>query len=195
MQVFTPTPDAIAKGCLSTPEGKLPAHLDFHGGGFVIGSLESDESWCRQACQALGCIIVNVDYRLAPEYPHPVPLMDCWAALKWTFENTSELNIDEKRVSVGGLSAGGQLAAVCALLARDEPEMPKLVLQILIVPVVDARFVPLEFDVSCAADVPYESLKTNEFAPCLPLHRLVWFYNLWLGVDHGMIQVFSSYIC
>jgi len=152
----------------------------------VIGSLESDESWCRQACQALGCIILNVDYRMAPEYPHPVPIMDCWTALKWTFANASELNIDEKRVSVGGLSAGGQLAAVCALLARDEPAMPKLVLQMLIVPVVDARFVPLEFDVSCTDDVPYESLKTNEFAPCLPLHRLVWFYNLWLGTDQGM---------
>jgi len=185
--MFTPTPDAIAKGGLSTPEGKLPAHLDFHGGGFVIGSLKSDESWCRQACQTLGCIIMNVDYRMAPEFPHPVPLMDCWAALKWTFANAAKLGVDETRVSIGGLSAGGQLAAVCALLARDEPEMPRLVLQLLIVPVVDARFVPMEFDVSVADDVPYDSLKTNEFAPCLPLHRLVWFYNLWLGTDQSMI--------
>jgi len=152
----------------------------------VIGGLESDEPWCRQVCQALGCIIVNVDYRMAPEFPHPVPLTDSWAALKWVFFASAELGIDEKRVSVGGLSAGGQLAAVVALLARDEqPPMPKLVLQLLVVPVVDARFVPIEG--SADPGVPYKSLLENEYAPCLPLQRLRWFYNLWLGTDIGML--------
>lgn len=183
MQVFVPTQDAIAKGGLKTKDGKLPAHMDFHGGGFVIGNLKSDEAWCRQACQEVGCIILNVDYRLSPDYPHPVPLTDCWAALKWTFKSSEELGIDPLRVSVGGLSAGGQLAAVVAILARDEPSMPKLALQMLIVPVVDTRFIPLEG--SCAPDVPYESYITNEFAPCLPLNRLRWFYRLWLGTDMG----------
>jgi acetyl esterase/lipase len=73
----------------------------------------------------VGRVILNVDYRLAPEYPHPTPLTDSWAALKWVFENADELGIDTSRVSIGGFSAGGQLAAVVALLARDEPSMPK----------------------------------------------------------------------
>ncbi len=183
VQVFFPTDGAVEKVGLATKDGKLPAHVNYHGGGFVIGGLNSDESWCRQACQALGCIIVNVDYRLAPDYPHPVPLTDSWAALRWTFASAGELGIDVSRVSIGGLSAGGQIAAVLAILARDEPAMPKLVLQVLIVPAVDARFIPLEG--SCDESVPYESYRTNEFAPCLPLNRLRWFYNLWLGIDIG----------
>lgn len=159
--------------------------MDFHGGGFVIGNLKSDESWCRQACQEVGCVILNVDYRLAPDYPHPIPLTDCWAALKWAFKSADQLGIDPSRVSIGGLSAGGQLAAVVALLARDEPDMPKLVLQMLIVPVIDTRFIPLEG--SCDPSVPYESYIKNEFAPCLPLNRLRWFYKLWLGTNMSKI--------
>jgi acetyl esterase/lipase len=171
---------------LRTQDGKLPAHVDYHGGGFVIGGLKSDESWCRQACQTLGCTIVNVDYRLSPEYPHPIPLTDSWAALKWVFTSADGLKIDATRVSIGGLSAGANLAAVLALLARDEPGLPKLVLQILVVPLVDVRFVPLEGP--CDPETtPYESLIKNEFAPCLPLNRLRWFYNLWLGTDVGKI--------
>ena len=184
VQVYIPTEDAIIAGGLKTQDGKLPAHVDYHGGGFVIGNLGSDDSWCRQVCQAVGCIVLNVDYRMAPDYPHPAPLMDSWAALKWTFEKADELRIDTSRVSIGGLSAGGQLSAVLAIMARDDPGMPKLVLQMLIVPAVDTRFIPLEG--SCRQDVPYKSYIENEFAPCLPLNRLRWFYKLWLGTDVGM---------
>ena len=183
VQLYVPTEDAIAAGGLKTSDGKLPAHVDYHGGGWVIGSLHSDDSWCRQVCQAVGCIVLNVDYRMAPEHPHPVSLMDSWAALKWTFEKADELGIDTSRVSVGGLSAGGQIAAVLALMARDEPGMPKLALQMLIVPAVDMRFIPIEG--SCDPGVPYKSYIDNEYAPCLPLHRSRWFYNLWLGTDVG----------
>jgi acetyl esterase/lipase len=187
VQVFVPTEEAIAKGGLKTKDGKLPAHVDYHGGGFVIGSLKSDEPWCREACQEVGCIILNVDYRLAPDYPHPIPLLDCWAALRWTFKNADELGIDTSRVSVGGLSAGGNLAAVVALLARDDPSIPKLVLQMLTVPCVDMRFIPIEGP--CDPDVPYGSYIKNEFAPCLPLNRIRWFYNLWLGTDMGTYKI------
>lgn len=155
-------------------------------GGFVIGSLSSDESWCRQICNDLGCIVINVDYRMAPCYPHPVSLWDSWAALKWVFSSADDLGIDTSRISVGGLSAGGQLAAVLALLARDEPMMPKLVLQLLIVPVIDVRFVPIEGSADLKT-CPYESYFSCEFAPCLPLQRLRWFYNLWLPKDPGML--------
>jgi acetyl esterase/lipase len=135
----------------------------------VIGSLASDEPWCRQICQDVGCILLNVDYRIAPEFPRPVPLTDSWAALRWAFSNAEKVGIN-KEVSIDGLSAGGQISAVLALLARDEPEMPKLVLQMLIVPSVDARFIPLEG--SCDPSTPYESLKFHEHAPCLPLRKL-----------------------
>lgn len=149
----------------------------------MIGDLKSDEPWCIQVCQEVGCIVVKVDYRLAPEYPHPTPIKDSWAALKWVFANADELGIDRARVSVGGLSAGGQLAAGLSLMARGEESMPRLVLQMLVVPCVDSRFVPLEG--SCDADVPYRTYIENEFAPCLPLERLRWFYKLWLGTDIG----------
>ncbi|KAH7384732.1 alpha beta hydrolase fold-3 domain-containing protein [Cadophora sp. MPI-SDFR-AT-0126] len=190
IQVYHPIGDAAANGELKTADGKLPAHVNYHGGGFVIGGLQSDESWCRQVCQAVGCIMVNVDYRLAPEFPHPVSLTDSWTALKWTFASSEKLGIDSSRVSVGGLSAGGQLAAVMALLARDEPGMPRLVLQMLVVPLVDTRFIPTQG--SCDKDVPYRSYIENEFAPCLPFARLVWFFNLWLGTDMVKRKKFSE---
>ncbi|KAI1091937.1 alpha/beta hydrolase fold protein [Rostrohypoxylon terebratum] len=181
VQVYVPTPDAIASGGLEHG-GLLPAYVNYHGGGFVIGGLESDVSFCRNVCQRAGIIIVNVDYRMAPEYPHPVSATDSWQALKWTFENAEKLKIDRSRVGVGGLSAGGCIAAVLALLARDEPGIPDLAVQLLIVPVIDARYIPTEG--SCdPAKTPYKSYIDFEFAPMLPLNRLVWFYNLWLGTD------------
>src|ERR1700760_2946253 len=89
-------------------------------------------------------IIVDVDYRLAPEFPFPTQIWDSWAALKWVFANASKLGIDDSRVLIGGMSAGGHLAAVLAILARDEPNLPPLKLQMLVVPSVDARFTPIE---------------------------------------------------
>lgn len=186
MQVYVPTPDAIAKAGLER-DGLLPALVNFHGGGFVIGGLDSDEPLCRKICQRVGCIVVNVDYRLAPEYAHPIPFADSWEALRWTFESAQMLKIDTSRVGVGGLSAGACIAAALALMARDEPSLPRLAVQLLIVPVIDARYVPTEG--SCdPAKTPYKSYVDFEFAPMLPLHRLVWFYNLWLGTDEGRAE-------
>lgn len=179
LKVYSPTTEAIKKGGLATADGRLPVVVDYHGGGFVIGGLASDEAWCRQICQQVGCVVVNVDYRLSPKYPHPVPAEDSWKAYCWVVANANKLGIDTKRIAVSGFSAGGCLAAVMSLLARDAPDIPDPVLQILIVPVLDARYMPLEG--SCEQNVPYESYVTCEFAPMLPLARLVWFYNLWLG--------------
>lgn len=152
----------------------------------MIGNLSSDEGWCRQTCEELGIIIVDVDYRLAPEFPYPTQIWDSWEALKWVFSNATELGIDTSRVSVGGLSAGGHLAAVVAIMARDDPEIPRLKLQLLVVPAVDARWVPIKG--SCQREnVPYESYVTCEYAPCLPLARMVWFADLWLSSEPGIV--------
>lgn len=179
VQVYVPTADAIRAGGLATAAGLLPALVNFHGGGFVIGDLGSDEPLVRQLCQRAGCVVVNADYRTAPEFPHPTPVLDGWDALRWVFANAATLGIDPSRVAVSGLSAGGCIAAALSILARDAPALPPLKLQLLIVPLFDVRYVPEEG--SCAPDVPYESYVRNEFAPMLPLSRLVWFYNYWLG--------------
>ncbi|KAI1363726.1 alpha beta hydrolase fold-3 domain-containing protein [Xylaria arbuscula] len=178
VQVYVPTSEAITSGGLANSEGRLPALINFHGGGFVIGDLSSDEPLVRQLSQGAGCIVVNADYRTAPEFPHPTSVLDSWDVLKWVFANADTLNIDASRIAVSGLSAGGCIAAVLSLLARDDPGLPPLKLQILIVPLVDVRYVPVEG--SCK-EGPYESYVSNEFAPMLPLSRLVWFYNYWLG--------------
>lgn len=191
VQVYVPTADAIAQGGLER-DGLLPALVSFHGGGFVIGGLDSDEHLCRNLCQGTGCAVVNVAYRTAPEYPHPTPLTDSWDALKWTFQNAEELGIDRSRIAVGGLSAGGCIATVLAILARDEPLLPQLALQLLIVPVIDARYIPIKG--SCdPLKTPYRSYVDLEFAPMLPLARLQWFYNLWLGTDENRARKAADY--
>jgi acetyl esterase/lipase len=132
-------------------------------------------------------IIVDVDYRLAPEFPFPTQIHDSWAALKWVFSKSINLGIDSSRVSIGGLSAGGHLAAVLAILARDDLEMPPLKLQLLVVPVIDVRYIPVEG--SCEKGVcPYESYFSCEYAPCLPLNRMRWFSNLWIGTEPGELR-------
>ncbi|KAI1109274.1 alpha beta hydrolase fold-3 domain-containing protein [Nemania sp. NC0429] len=182
VQVYVPTTEAALSGGLADARGRLPALVNFHGGGFVIGDLRSDEPLVRQLCHRAGCVVVNADYRTAPEFPHPTSALDAWDVLRWVFARADELGIDAARVAVSGLSAGGCLAAVLSILARDHAQelaLPPLKLQLLIVPLVDVRHVPVEG--SAGADAPYESYASNEFAPMLPLSRLVWFYNYWLG--------------
>ncbi|MEX0665670.1 MAG: alpha/beta hydrolase [Acidimicrobiia bacterium] len=116
--------------------GPFPAHIYFHGGAFWLGELDHFDVPCRELCAGAGCIVVSVDYRLAPEHRFPVPPEDCYAALLWTVEHAYELGIDPSRVSIGGGSAGGNLTAVVALMARDRGG-PLLVLQVLDIPVTD----------------------------------------------------------
>jgi acetyl esterase len=117
----------------STP---LPALIFFHGGGWVIGDLETHDVLCRQLTAAAGISVVNVDYRLAPEHRYPAAVEDAWAAVRWVERHAAELAIDPTRLAVGGDSAGGNLAAVVALLARDHGG-PSLALQVLTYPVTD----------------------------------------------------------
>ena len=147
----TPTPPAIgevkelhAEGIparLYRPQGvsastALPALIYFHGGGWVIGDLETHDVLCRQLTAEAGISVVNVDYRLAPEHKFPAAVDDAWAATRWVAQHAAELGIDAGRLAVGGDSAGGNLAAVVALLARDHGG-PALALQLLTYPVTD----------------------------------------------------------
>ncbi|WP_375388137.1 alpha/beta hydrolase [uncultured Amnibacterium sp.] len=110
----------------------------FHGGAFVIGDLESEHARCLRYSADAGCVVLSVDYRLAPEHPFPAGLEDCYAALEWMARNSDDLGVDPARVAVAGSSAGGALAASIALLARDRGG-PRIALQLLICPVIDDR--------------------------------------------------------
>jgi acetyl esterase len=118
-----------------TPEGAGPfgALVYYHGGGWVLGNIAMTDLPCRLLAKASGCIVVSVDYRLAPEHKFPAPVDDCYAAVKWLSDNASSLNCDPSRIAVGGSSAGGNLAAVAALMARDRGG-PPIAFQLLIYP-------------------------------------------------------------
>jgi len=116
----------------------LPALLHFHGGGFVILGPEATDARNRLRAGELGCVVLSVDYRLAPETQFPGPIEDCYAALVWLYRNAETLNVDTTRIAVGGESAGGGLSASLALMARDRKEVP-LAFQLLIYPMLDDR--------------------------------------------------------
>lgn len=117
----------------------LPVVVFFHGGGWVTGSLDSHDLICRLIARESGCAVVSVDYRLAPEFPFPTPLEDCYAAVQWVAANAASLGVDASRLAVAGDSAGGNLAAGVALLTRDRGGAA-LAHQLLFYPVADADF-------------------------------------------------------
>ncbi len=121
------------------PEGSRGAVLYLHGGGFVIGGLDSHDTICRNLCAGAGAVVVSVDYRMGPEHKFPAAVDDCWAGLRWLAENAHTLGADPACLAVAGDSAGGNLAAVVALLARDAGA-PALKAQVLIYPVADCTF-------------------------------------------------------
>jgi acetyl esterase len=132
------------------PAGQIPARLYrpagaahgvlvwFHGGGWVIGSIEGSDGTCRYLADAAGVAILSVGYRLGPEHPFPAAVDDCFAATKWAAENAGSLGLGRGHLAVGGDSAGGNLATVVSLLARDEG-LPEIAFQALVYPATDAR--------------------------------------------------------
>ncbi len=114
----------------------LPALVYYHGGGWVIGSLDSADHTMRALANSSGCVVISVDYRLAPEHKFPAAVEDAGAALRYVAEHPGEFDIDPNRIAVGGDSAGANLAAVLCLMARDNGG-PKIAYQVLVYPVTD----------------------------------------------------------
>jgi acetyl esterase len=117
-------------------EQDLPALVFFHGGGFVVCNLDTHDRLCRNLANASGCVVVSVDYRLAPEHTFPAAAEDAYSATRYVAEHAAEFGVDATRIAVGGDSAGGNLAAVVALMARDRGG-PPLTYQLLIYPLTD----------------------------------------------------------
>lgn len=119
-------------------EERLPALLFFHGGGWTIGDLDTHDVVCRQLANGARCAVFSVDYRLAPEHPFPAAVDDCIAATDYVHKNAAALGVDAGRIAVGGDSAGGNLAAVVSIHARDSGG-PPIAFQLLIYPATDQR--------------------------------------------------------
>jgi len=144
-----------------------PALVYFHGGGWVIGTLDTHDPICRHLTKETGAVVVSVDYRLAPEHKFPAGPEDCYAATCWVADHAAELGIDAKRIAVGGDSAGGNLAAVVSLMARDRGK-PKIGFPLLVYPVTDHS---------------YDTASYRENAKDLLLEKdsMVWFWNHYLA--------------
>jgi acetyl esterase len=151
------------------PKGGDPRGLlvFFHGGGWVICDLDSHDGTCRSLTQGAGCVTVSVDYRLAPEHRFPAAPEDCYAATRWAAENARALGAEPSRLAVGGDSAGGNLTAAVALMARERGG-PGLVHQLMVYPVTDMAFQTASF-------------KENARGYMLTDEAMVWFRAQYLG--------------
>lgn len=147
----------------------FPVVAFFHGGGFVLGNLDTHDRIARRLCRASGALVVSVDYRLAPEHRFPAALDDCMAVTHWLADHAGDLRGDRDRIAVAGDSAGGNLAAAVALASRAE-DGPGLAAQVLVYPVIDA---------ACATP----SFVQNAEGYLLSAAAMRWFWDQYLGPD------------
>jgi acetyl esterase len=131
-----PERDIPARFYLPGGDGPRPVLMYFFGGGWVLGSLDTVDPTCRRLANAAHCAVVSVAYRRAPEHPFPAGLEDCFAATSWVVDHAASFGLDPDRAAVGGASAGGNLAAAVALLARERGG-PRLAFQLLVYPLLD----------------------------------------------------------
>ncbi|HEU4781206.1 MAG TPA: alpha/beta hydrolase [Steroidobacteraceae bacterium] len=158
--------------------GPLPVLVYFHGGGWTVGDLDTEDRSCRFLCNAVQCIVVSVNYRHAPENKFPAAANDAYAATLWVSHHAASLGGDPHRLAVGGTSAGGNLAAVVSLMARER-QQPRLCFQCLITPALDHSF---------------EGVSHREFAVGYGLERATmdWFRSHYLGTPNDGEHVHAS---
>jgi acetyl esterase len=151
----------------SAKSGTLPVLVFFHGGGWVVGNIESHDGMCRHLANRTEGAVVSVDYRMGPEHRFPAAVDDCVAATAWTADNAAALGIDPARLAVGGDSAGGNLAAVVSLVVRDKGA-PRIAYQVLIYPATDAA-------------MRHESIARYAEGYVLTRATMRWFYEQYLA--------------
>jgi acetyl esterase len=159
-------------------DGPFPAVVYFHGGGWVLGNLETHDGICRAVANGAACIVIAVDYRLAPEHKFPAAPEDCYAAMRWVADHIEEINGDRARLAVAGDSAGGGLAAVVALMARDRGR-PSLAFQMLVYPITDLRMISASY-------------KENAHAPMLTRDDMIWFREHYIRDARDVLDPLAS---
>ncbi len=162
------------------PQGNspYPVVVYFHGGGWVIGNLDTHHALCHALSKTSGCLVVAVDYRLAPENPYPAAIEDAYAATCWVADNAKAIRAAESRIAVLGDSAGGTLATVAAMMARDRGK-PDIALQVLIYPITDYNF-------------NTASYLNNGEGYMLTRDLMKWFWNLYLADEKVADQPYVS---
>jgi acetyl esterase len=169
VRIYTPDADG---------SGPRPIIVYFHGGGFVFCSIDTHDGTCRRLANATGAVVVSVEYRLAPECPFPAAPDDCYAATVWTHEYAEELGADTSQLVVAGDSAGGNLAAVVAQMARERGA-PPIAFQVLVYPVIDA-----------ACDTA--SYAENAEGYFLEKRDMQWFWDQYLGAEGNGADALAS---
>ncbi len=191
MQAGAPEPARVADRTVPGPAGDIPVRvyasegdnlpvvMYFHGGGWVLGDIDSHDGTCKQLLAELGeAVVVSVHYRLAPEDKYPAAAEDCYAATRWVAENASEIGGDGSRMAVCGDSAGGNLSAVVSQMARDRGG-PAIAAQVLHVPVTDHNY-------------SYPSYTENAEGMLLTRASMVWFWDHYLNSDADGQEAYAS---
>jgi acetyl esterase len=166
IRVYRPRPLAASNAADGESPEALPVLVFYHGGGWVLGTLDSAGSICREIARRAGCAVVSVDYRLAPEHPFPAAAEDAYTAVSWVASHADSFGGDPDRIAVGGTSAGGTLAAATALRARDAGG-PDIAHQLLCYPATDDAF-------------DTESYRENAEGPLLTAADMEWFWTQYL---------------
>ncbi len=173
-----PGPDIPVR--IYTPEGSgpFPGLVWFHGGGWVVGNLDTADGNARHMAAGAGCVVVSVGYRLAPEDKFPAAADDSYAATRWTADNAASIGVDPERIAVGGDSAGGNLAAVVSLMTRDRGG-PPLVFQLLVYPATERNF-------------ETESCRENANGYLLTTDSMKWFWDHYLGSEEDAANPYAA---